>query len=53
MKDRKDRVALVTGSTGYIGGQLIIELLKNGWAVKALSRDRAKAEHQSSFSAIA
>lgn len=47
MKDRKDRVALVTGSTGYIGGQLIIELLKNGWAVKALSRDRAKAEHQS------
>ncbi|WP_238397992.1 tryptophan-rich sensory protein [Rothia amarae] len=47
MKDGKDRVALVTGSTGYIGGQLIIELLKNGWAVKALSRDRAKAEHQS------
>lgn len=47
MKDRKDRVALVTGSTGYIGGQLIIELLKNGWTVKALSRDRDKAEHQS------
>ena len=33
VKDGKDRVALVTGSTGYIGGQLIIELLKNGWAV--------------------
>ena len=40
MKDRKDRVALVTGSTGYIGGQLIIELLKNGWAkVKELKRE--------------
>ena len=37
MKDGKDRVALVTGSTGYIGGQLIIELLKNGWTVR-LSR---------------
>lgn len=46
MKDHKDRVALVTGSTGYIGGQLITELLKDGWRVKALSRDRAKAESQ-------
>lgn len=38
------RRALVTGATGYIGGQVTAELLRRGWAVRTLSRDRGKAE---------
>ncbi len=32
------RTALVTGATGYIGGQLIPALLDKGWHVRVLSR---------------
>ena len=46
MAEANTRVALVTGATGYIGGQLTAELIKDGWAVKALSRDRDKALKQ-------
>lgn len=38
------RRALVTGATGYIGGQVIKKLAEDGWAVRALSRSREKAE---------
>lgn len=37
------RLALVTGATGYIGSQVIEKLVREGWAVRALSRSRAKA----------
>ncbi len=40
------RTAFVTGATGYIGGQLVEELASRGWAVKALTRSRRKAEGQ-------
>lgn len=33
-----DRVALVTGASGYIGGQLVPRLLAAGWRVRALTR---------------
>ena len=32
------RLALVTGATGYIGGQVAQELLQRGWRVRLLSR---------------
>lgn len=32
------RTALVTGTTGYLGGRLVPELLKAGYAVRALAR---------------
>ncbi|WAL39400.1 NAD(P)H-binding protein [Brevibacterium sp. BRM-1] len=38
------RRALVTGATGYVGGTLVGELLRRGWAVRTLSRSRGKAE---------
>lgn len=37
------RLALVTGATGYIGSQIIEKLVREGWAVRALSRSRDKA----------
>jgi uncharacterized protein YbjT (DUF2867 family) len=33
----------LTGSTGFLGGQLLQELLDEGHSVHALVRDRAKA----------
>ncbi|MDF8263228.1 tryptophan-rich sensory protein [Luteipulveratus flavus] len=33
-----DRLALVTGATGYIGSQLVPRLLKEGWRVRVLTR---------------
>ncbi|AJT41807.1 tryptophan-rich sensory protein [Psychromicrobium lacuslunae] len=37
------RRATVTGGTGFVGSQLISELIERGWAVRALCRSRAKA----------
>ncbi len=34
------RTALVTGATGYIGGQLVPRLLDAGWSVRVLTRSR-------------
>jgi nucleoside-diphosphate-sugar epimerase len=39
-----DRVALVTGSTGYVGGYLVDALLDAGWTVRATAR-RPRADH--------
>lgn len=36
------RTGLVTGATGYIGGQLAAELLERGWRVRVLSRSADK-----------
>lgn len=38
------RLVLVTGATGYVGGNVVGELLRQGWAVRTLSRSRDKAE---------
>ena len=38
------RTALVTGASGYIGGQLVPRLLDTGWSVKVLTRRRASLD---------
>lgn len=37
--DGRPALCLVTGSTGYIGGRLIVELLKHGYRVRILARN--------------
>src|SRR4051812_16744883 len=37
-----DRLALVTGATGYIGGRLVPELLAAGFRVRCLARSPGK-----------
>ena len=36
------RLALVTGATGYVGGQVAAELVERGWRVRVLSRSEKK-----------
>lgn len=38
----ENRLALVTGATGYVGGQVTAELVKRGWRVRVLSRSADK-----------
>ncbi|WP_245974907.1 tryptophan-rich sensory protein [Corynebacterium alimapuense] len=37
----------MTGSTGYVGGEVIQQLIEDGWAVRAFSRSRKKAKESS------
>ena len=41
---RAARTALVTGATGYIGGQLVPALLDARWRVRVLTRSRSRLE---------
>ena len=39
-------LCLVTGATGYIGGRLIVELLKHGYRVRVLARNPERLKSQ-------
>ena len=41
-----DRLALVTGASGYIGGRLVPQLLAAGFRVRCLARNTAKLRDQ-------
>lgn len=43
---RRRRVAAVTGVTGYVGGRLVPELLKAGFAVRAIARTPERLRDQ-------
>ena len=43
----EQRLALVTGVTGYIGSRLVPRLLDEGWRVRALTRDKRKVADRS------
>ncbi len=45
-------LALVTGATGYIGGRLIPELLRAGYAVRVLARNAERLKYQSWLSQV-
>jgi len=42
--ERVDRTVLVIGATGGIGSETAKALLRRGWRVRALTRDKARAE---------
>jgi len=40
----KDPLILITGATGYIGGRLVLRLLKSGYRVRAMARSMDKIQ---------
>jgi nucleoside-diphosphate-sugar epimerase len=45
MSDTRQRIAFVTGGSGFVGGRLIERLVADGWQVRALARSpEAKAQ---------
>jgi NAD(P)-dependent dehydrogenase (short-subunit alcohol dehydrogenase family) len=36
--DQSGKVALVTGATGLLGGEIAVALVKRGWSVRAIAR---------------
>lgn len=45
--ESQPRLALVTGATGYVGSQVIDELVAQGWKVRAFCRSEDKAKTMS------
>ncbi|WP_178945356.1 tryptophan-rich sensory protein [Kocuria sp. TGY1127_2] len=43
VEHQETRLGLVTGATGYVGSNVVTELLDRGWAIRTLSRSRDKA----------
>lgn len=41
---QEDRIILVTGATGYVGGRLVPRLLEQGYRVRCLVRDPARLQ---------
>ena len=41
----KPALCLVTGATGYIGGRLVVELLKHGYRVRVLARNSERLKY--------
>ena len=46
MHARKDKLILVAGATGYVGGRLIPRLLQTGYRVRCLVRTPTNLQHQ-------
>ena len=44
-KTGEPALCLVTGATGYIGGRLIVELLKHGYRVRILARNPERLKY--------
>lgn len=42
--EQQKRTALVTGATGYVGGNVVKQLLDDGWRVRILCHSSAKAK---------
>jgi uncharacterized protein YbjT (DUF2867 family) len=47
-----DKLVLVTGATGYIGGLLIPQLLERGYRVRALARDPMRLRSRAWYSQV-
>jgi uncharacterized protein YbjT (DUF2867 family) len=52
VENKKDRLILVTGSTGYIGGRLVPRLLELGYRIRCMVRDPAPLKRYSWRSAV-
>lgn len=52
LKTAKQRVALVTGATGFVGGHLARRLVRDGWQVHILSRAGSRLPDALEFSQI-
>ena len=52
VENKKDRLILVTGATGYIGGRLVPRLLELGYHIRCLVRDPAPLQGYSWRSAV-
>lgn len=48
-----DRMELVTGATGYVGGRLVERLLAEGRPVRALARDPSRVEPRDGLEVVA
>jgi len=49
-----DKVALITGGSGFVGGRLVEMLIVDGWTIRALGRSPsalAKLERENEVSA--
>jgi len=52
VENKKDRLILVTGATGYIGGRLVPRLLELGYHIRCLVRDPAPLQRYAWRSAV-